>query len=230
MGLHLDTIVPWGRSYDEYRRMFDLTADDLHRRILGCADGPAGFNAVLSQRGGAVTSVDPLYAFTASQIRHRIQETYDIILEQLRLNHADYVWDVIPSVDALGAMRMAAMETFLADYEAGQRTGRYVTGQLPELPFEGDRFDLALVSHFLFLYHHQLSADFHHQALRELLRVASEVRVFPLVTLEGQPSPALPTVTAQLTGAGYTIDVRTVPYEFQRGGHHMLVIRRGGVS
>ena len=33
-----ETIVPWGRSFDEYRRMFDLSADDLNARILGCGE------------------------------------------------------------------------------------------------------------------------------------------------------------------------------------------------
>jgi hypothetical protein len=37
----LETVVPWGRSFDEYRRMFALSDDALQGRILGCADGPA---------------------------------------------------------------------------------------------------------------------------------------------------------------------------------------------
>jgi hypothetical protein len=41
----LERVVPWGRSFDEYRRMFVLSSDDLRLRILGCADGPASFNA-----------------------------------------------------------------------------------------------------------------------------------------------------------------------------------------
>jgi hypothetical protein len=28
--------VPWGRSFDDYCRMFHLTTADLSRRILGC--------------------------------------------------------------------------------------------------------------------------------------------------------------------------------------------------
>jgi hypothetical protein len=44
MAFTLDQVVPWGRSFDEYRRMFALSDDDLGLRILGCADGPASFN------------------------------------------------------------------------------------------------------------------------------------------------------------------------------------------
>ena len=32
--------------------MFDLSAADLGRRILGCGDGPASFNAELTAQGG----------------------------------------------------------------------------------------------------------------------------------------------------------------------------------
>lgn len=60
MALTLNEIVPWGRSYAEYRQMFALTTVELGQRILGCADGPAAFNAGLTQRGGQVISVDPL--------------------------------------------------------------------------------------------------------------------------------------------------------------------------
>ncbi|MEM6717567.1 MAG: SAM-dependent methyltransferase, partial [Cyanobacteria bacterium P01_C01_bin.147] len=48
MAITLDTIVPWGRSYAEYVAMFNLTEADLAGRILGCADGPAAFNAVMT--------------------------------------------------------------------------------------------------------------------------------------------------------------------------------------
>lgn len=226
MALTLASIVPWGRSFEEYRQIFALSDSDLERRILGCADGPAAFNAVLTQRGGRVVSVDPVYEFTGAQIRDRIAATYDVILEQLRLNYDDYVWETIPSVKALGDIRMAAMEVFLADYEQGKAAGRYVAKSLPKLPFERDRFDLALVSHFLFLYDVHLSEEFHWQAFQELLRVAPEVRVFPLVSLDCRPSPYLATIQNRLTQAGYEWKLQTVSYEFQRGGNQMMIIRR----
>jgi hypothetical protein len=41
----LDQVVPWGRSFSEYRRMCALSDADLESRILGCAGGPASVNA-----------------------------------------------------------------------------------------------------------------------------------------------------------------------------------------
>ena len=52
--------------------MFNLTSDDLERKILGCGDGPASFNAELTELGGNIISVDPIYFFSADQIRQRI--------------------------------------------------------------------------------------------------------------------------------------------------------------
>jgi hypothetical protein len=132
----LTAVVPWGRSFDEYRRMFALTAGDLAGRILGCADGPASFNAEATVRGCPVVSADPLYAFGRSAIRRRIDETYDEVLEQTRRNRSEFVWTEFGSVEELGRRRMAAMNGFLEDYEPGRAAGRYVTAELPSLPFQ----------------------------------------------------------------------------------------------
>jgi len=104
--------------------MFGLTKADLALHILGCGDGPAAFNSALTKRGGNVVSVDPVYALNAEQIRGRISENYGAVMTQLRENHRDYVWEVIPSVEQLGSLRMSAMETFLADFAAGKQEGR----------------------------------------------------------------------------------------------------------
>ncbi len=52
------------------------------------------------------------------------------------------------------------MRLFLEDFEEGKKQGRYIAGELPELPFDDNSFDLAHVSHLLFLYSEQLSLNF----------------------------------------------------------------------
>jgi len=225
MSFTLEKVVPWGRSYDEYVDMFALIETDLGLRILSCGDGPAAFNAELTKRGGNVVSIDPVYVFDATQIRNRIDETYDTVMAQMQKNQGDYVWESIPTVEQLGRVRMSAMETFLGDFEAGKQNGRYIAGELPILPFEEGQFDIALSSHFLFLYSAHLSAEFHLQALREMLRVAQEVRVFPLLMLDGALSSHLAFVKQELTNDGFRLEVKRVSYEFQRGGNEMLVIK-----
>jgi hypothetical protein len=120
----LDQVVPWGRSFDEYRRMFVLTEADLQRKILGCADGPASFNAELTRRTGAITSVDPFYQLDATTIRDRIAATYDQVLQQTERNRHQFVWDSVSSPEELGRIRMQAMQAFLEDYDFGRRQGR----------------------------------------------------------------------------------------------------------
>ena len=225
MGFTLEKVVPWGRSYEEYISMFGLTEADRELRILGCGDGPSAFNSELTKRGGSVVSVDPIYVFDTSQIRSRISESYETVMAQMRKNQGDYFWSAISSVEELGRIRMSAMDTFLSDYETGKNNGRYIAGELPLLLFESSAFDIALSSHFLFLYSAHLSAEFHLQALREMLRVAREVRVFPILTLDGEPSSHVAFIMEDLVNHGFCVEVRRVPYEFQRGGNEMLVIK-----
>lgn len=225
MGFTLEKVVPWGRSFEEYVNMFCLSDADLRLRILGCGDGPAAFNAVLTKQGGNIVSVDPVYVFEAEQIKGRIFETYEAVMAQMRKNQSDYIWEAISSVEQLGSLRMSAMEIFLTDFDAGKNEGRYIPGELPSLPFESGMFDIALSSHFLFLYSAHLSAEFHLQALQEMLRVAREVRVFPTLTLNGASSPHFHFVTENLANQGFAVEVKRVPYEFQRGGNEMLVVK-----
>lgn len=210
--------------------MFALSGDDCALRILGCGDGPASFNAEATRRGMAVTSCDPIYHWEAEHIRERIAATYDQVIDQTRRNIDEFVWSSIRSVDELGQVRMAAMETFLSDYGRGRAVGRYIEAQLPNLPFADRSFDLALCSHLLFLYSAQLGEEFHQESLRELCRVAGEVRVFPLLALGGQRSPFLDRSVADLRESGHHVSIERVPYEFQRGGNEMVRIRMGRMT
>ncbi len=221
MSFTLENVVPWGRTLAEYRAMFALTDADLDRAIVGVGDGPASFNVEMARLGKRVISADPLYTFTHEQISQRIDKTYNVVMAQLRDNQDEFVWHNIPSVDALGEIRMGAMRDFLADFEEGTADGRYIHASLPILPFETEQFDLALCSHFLFLYSEQFSADFHKQAITELRRVAAEVRIFPLLELGSKRSRHLDEIVDWLGGAA---EIVTVDYEFQRGGNQMLRI------
>lgn len=248
--MQLQDVVPWGRSLAEYRRMFALTDADLDRTILGCGDGPASFNAEMTHLGRQVTSIDPIYQFSAAEIRRRVQAVYRPVLEQVRLHAGHFVWTQFEDPEALGRSRLATMQRFLADYDHGNAVGRYRPHALPRLPFANQQFELALCSHLLFLYSHQRSLTFHLQSILELVRVATEVRIFPLVTLEGQRSPHLDAVLTTLNDPDLVAElaqvrrcsspqfpavkaiapriiatIEPVAYEFQRGGNEMLRLR-----
>ena len=226
MPFSIDRVVPWGRSAAEYQAMFALEEADLVGRILGCGDGPASFNAELSAQGSTVISFDPLYAVSAAAIERRVEGTFDDVMGQMRRNTEEFVWTHVPTVDELGRRRMAAMRRFIADYPQGKNEGRYVEASLPELPFDDGAFDLALSSHLLFLYSEQFDLAFHIGALEEMLRVATEVRVFPLLQIGGTRSPHVDGVVHAFGSRDADATVEPVAYEFQRGGNRMLRLRR----
>ena len=231
--MQLSDIVPWGRSYAEYAAMFALSDEDVQKRILGCGDGPASFNAECTALGGSVISVDPIYEFGEEEIAIRFEQAAPDIISQVGKTLDSWVWSHHGTPEGLLACRRSALECFLADYETGKAAGRYLAKELPTLPFENGTFDLALCSHLLFLFSAHLSEEFHVLSVLELwsvlelCRVAKEVRIFPLLTLEQKPSPHLPAILQKISLHGLDAEVIKVPYEFQRGGNEMLVVKRG---
>jgi hypothetical protein len=224
MGLKLENVVPWGRSLREYIKMFALSDRDLTLNILDCAAGPASFNAELTRQGGKAIACDPVYQFSVDEIARQIDATYDTILQQVNANLDSYVWREISSPARLGEVRMAAMQIFLADFPHGLQERRYLLESLPQLSFANKQFDLALCSHFLFSYSQHLSEAFHFDAIAEMCRVASEVRIFPLLTIAGEPSPYLSPLLETLAQQGYQAEIQQVDYEFQPKGNQMLKI------
>jgi len=225
VAFELTEIVPWGRSFVEYVAMFGLTREDLGKKILCCADGPAGFNAGMKKLGNKAVSCDPIYQFSAAEIKVRIDACFPDVIKHAESNKDNYVWKNIGSIEELGRVRTQAMGEFLTDFEAGRREGRYVPQSLPALSFNSRQFDLALCSHFLFLYSSHLTFDFHLESVVEMCRVADEVRIFPLLNLDGKVSPYLDPLVIELKRRGYVTEICTVEYEFQRGGNQMLRIK-----
>lgn len=218
--------VPWGRTLAEYRAMFALRSPEDGCRILDVAAGPASFAAEWTAGGGRAVACDPLYAGSGPEIAARLAAARDAVREVLAAHPGRFTWRSFADPEALVAERRRAAERFLADLAPGRTAGRYLAGTLPRLPFADRAFDLALCSHFLFLYSAAFDAAFHLAALVELARVAAEVRVFPLLAMAGQPSPHLPAVLDGLGRAGLEVAVVPVDYEVLRGGDRMLRLRR----
>ncbi len=222
--MKLNEVVPWGRSLEEYKLMFDLSDVDLTKKILGCGDGPASFNAEMTKQGYSVISIDPVYQFSAEQIKQRVQDTYQPVISQVKQNSDRYIWNKFSNPDELGQARLMVMENFLSDYETGKNAGRYLSHSLPNLKFSDNQFELCLCSHLLFLYSEQLSLEFHIASILELLRTSREIRIFPLLKLNCAPSPYVDLVIQDLSRKSFTVQIQTVAYEFQKGGNQMLKI------
>ena len=220
----LQEIIPWGRTQREYELMFALTKVDKNLKILGCGDGPASFNAEWTAAGGNIISIDPVYEFSGAEIQARFEAVRENIMAAVEASPEKWAWSFHKNSQDLLANRVAALNGFLADYEAGKKVGRYQLEELPQLSFADREFDLALCSHLLFLYSNLLSFDFHLAALLELCRVADEVRVFPLLDLVGNISIHLDPIRLALHDKGIETSIEKVDYEFQKGGNQMLRI------
>jgi hypothetical protein len=225
MVMKLDKVVPFGRSLDEYTKMFNLSAEDLQKNILGVGDGPASFNAEGIVKGYKITSIDPIYQFDGAEIKQRFDEVVDNIIDQIIATPNNWVWSYHKNPQELKASRIKTLDTFLQDYLQGKQSGRYQAQELPHLDFADQSYDLALCSHFLFLYSEQCDRDFHVAAIQETLRVSQEVRIFPLLTLMQETSPYLDFVMDKFSHLGYSVTIAKVPYELQPGADEMLVIK-----
>lgn len=211
------------RSYAEYRAMFGLD-EVLPRSVLDCSAGGSGFTAAAAVEGVDAVAADPAYRMDDDELAIAVRSgtsTGGGIVDQYA---GDFVWDWYGTRENRDRMREEAAELFLADRQA--HPDRYVTASLPELPFDDGRFELALCSHLLFTWSDRFGEEWHLAALRELARVAAEVRVFPLVVQgNGADVPFLGRLRTELAEEGVSSEIRTVDYEFQRGANEMLVLR-----
>ncbi|QUQ63585.1 hypothetical protein JJ691_12980 [Kutzneria sp. CA-103260] len=202
--------------------MFDLSPAHLAGATLDCCAGGASFAA---ETAGAL-AMDPAYAMGIAEmdrlVRAGLHDGDQMILD----NQDRFEWSWYGSIEQRGAIRMAAAEAFLTDLRARPR--RYVAAALPDLPLAAKSVDLALCSHLLFTWANRLDEHWHRRAIEELVRVARrEVRIFPLV-LQGTAEPV--EFLDRLRSALPASEIREVPYRFQRGARHMLVVDASGLT
>lgn len=209
------------RSFAEYVAFFALDQDRLPRRVLDCSAGTSGFVAGARAHGSDAVAVDPAYRQPLEELAET-GRAGGIGGASMVADHRDrFTFDWYGSPERQRELRATALESFVADRR--RHPGRYVAAELPQLPFANHSFDLALCSHLLFTWANVFDQAWHESALREMARVATEVRVFPLVHQgSGEPVAFLGALRERLTG----LDARvvTVPYAFQVGADEMMVL------
>lgn len=227
MSVEIDKIITWGRSLDEYIEMFSMSQDDLKGNILGCSDGMSSFNAECRRAGLNVVSCDPIYKFSTEDIMSRFNESYQIIEEQISKNRNEYMWDKFECLDKLLHYRAKVANIFIEDFKLNKSEKFYKTGSLPDLPFYPNQFTLALVSYFLFAYANILSLEFHVKSIIELMRVAKEVRIFPIVINTGVIPNFFTKLVNILKTQDYIAEIVPVNYRFHKPATNMLRVTKG---
>lgn len=219
---HSTHLVLWGHTLADYQEMFDLSDADLQKKIIDCGGGPASVNAELTAKGGHIVSSDELYALKKADLENHVADSFQAMLAKVRVQQDHFVWDGIESLDALSRLRQHGINHFFKDFEQGKADKRYCAASITALPFDDGYFDIALCSHYLFGHRAERTAEYYCQAIMEMARVAKEVRIFPLLDGCGELSPLVNPTMLALQQQHMGVEVRQVPYQFQKQGNAML--------
>ncbi|GAE88520.1 hypothetical protein JCM21531_1968 [Acetivibrio straminisolvens JCM 21531] len=223
-GLDLPEIVFIGRTYDEYKAMFDLTDDVVkNNAILDVPAGSCSFAAISNSMGGKVTVADVAYYHPAEKLYEKGLTDISQIVSSLSKVKEQYVWNYFKDEDSLEKARRQTLYDCVTDMKSNPHV--YVPCILPKLPFEDEQFDITLSAHFLFTYSDRLSLSFHKETIKELLRVTKkEVRIFPLIDLKSKRYSEMDAILEFIQSCGWQAEERAVHYEFQRNANSMLRI------
>lgn len=215
-------LVLWGHSVDECREMFDLSQEDMNSRILEYGCGPSAVNVQQFQETHQAVSCDPLFVLDKDTLSSKTIMIFAQMAEEIRQEHDQFDFSCVGSLEQLLEQRQKGMKQFFLDYEQGKAEGRYYGAADYHLPYPDFSFDFALSSHYLFADLEDQSIDFHVNVIRELARLAKEVRIFPLIDKSGDPSEFLGPVLLQLQKDGYGVEVREIAYHLHKSENAML--------
>lgn len=215
-------LVLWGHGVEEYREMFDLSEEDMNSRILEYGCGPSAVNAQQFHEAHEAVSCDPLFVLDKDTLSSKAIMIFAQMVEEIRKEQDQFDFSQSGGLDQLIAQRQKGMKQFFSDYEQGKAEGRYYGAADYHLPYPDFSFDFALSSHYLFADLEDQTVDSHLNVIRELARVAKEVRIFPLIDREGKTSEFLGPVLLHLQQDAYGVEVRAVDYHLHQAENAML--------
>jgi hypothetical protein len=131
-------------------------------------------------------SCDPLYVLDKDTLYSKTVMIFAQMADEVRKQQDQFDFSQYGGLDKLIEQRRKGINTFFDDYEQGKAEGRYYGAADYHLPFSDFSFDYALSAHYLFADLEEQTIEFHINVIRELARVAKEVRIFPLIDCEGK--------------------------------------------
>lgn len=220
--------VLWGHQFGEYQDMFDLPKPLDHQKILEFACGPTSVNQEMAQANNQVISLDPWFEQDQQKMQARFEENFENQIKNINAHPERFDLKKYGRLDQLIAQRQKGVAEFLDDYAAGWAQKRYQHIHMDEvLPFENASFDFALSANYLFTDLIHQDVDFHVHWIKEMARVAHDVRIYPLTNYKAKPSMILGPVLLVLQHLGYHVSVQEVPFRFVPESKAMLRVRAG---
>lgn len=223
-------ITFYGRSIKEYSLMFNLDFESLPKsQFIDIPAGPASFCSEARALGHGVLSIDPCYSKTSEELFKIGLEDIDYINEKIRATSRERVWDFYKDPDDLKCKQKSYLKAFIDDFSSEHISGNpYVSASLPNLPFENNTFDYALSGHFLFSFHSQIGYSLTLDSIKELTRIAKEVRIFPLKSNEQSRESEFPEMRRLLDDLSlHEINYRIEDsaFEFQKGANQVMILK-----
>ncbi len=215
--------VLWGHHLKDYIEMFDLSGEDLSRNILEYGSGATSFNVEMLESGHHVTSCDRMFSKSKDELMRDVFDTFDSTINEMKVKSTQYQLKSEEEIDQLITSRREGIDRFFSDYEQGVSEKRYIaSNDRTSLPFNDYQFGLGLVSHHLFVNYDEQGVDEHVQLIEEMVRVAGEVRVFPLLDKNAKISSLLGPVMLELQKKQLGVEIRQVNSMLKRAGNAML--------
>ncbi len=222
MALQLRDYLITGRTFEEYMAFFNLNPNTLRgKKVLDCPSGVSSFIADAKALNIDAHGCDIIYAHDASAIIKRAYDSIELIYQDVTWM-ADHNFDFYGSIANHKKHRQRALRGFENDFN----TRHYLYQTLPQLSYGDKAFDLLLSSHLLFVYDDRLSLEFHLQSIREMLRVAKEVRIFPLIDFKNSRKNEADNFSPFVNTILKTFKAKVVPvdFEFQPRGGAMMIL------
>ena len=216
-------LVLWGQHLDEYRDMFDLSKANFNSRILEYGCGPTAINAELHLENNCIVSCDPLFALNAEVLAAKVEGIIEDRIVRAKQRQAEFDLSRYGGFEQFIAYRREGLNAFFADYVQGKMAHRYQSMPDGKLPFTDFNFDLALCSNYLFADPDDQDVEFCLYVISELVRVAKEVRIYPLDHL-GQISTMLGPVLLGLQQQNLGVEVKEVHYPSPSSAGAMLKV------
>lgn len=207
-----------GFDFEQTKQMFDLTEAELDMRILSCYAGGSSFTSIMTKQSKKAVACDPSYQLSKKELKAAIADALARLQADVHYHAQHYNTDINAKI----AKQKKSIEIFLEDYESGVKELRYQDQALPTLDFEKKSFDLILLSHHLFTYSQDFTVQYHIETIQSLLRIADELRIYPLVTESDEISCYIGEVVLALQQQGLNVEIKAVNFEYQKKANAML--------
>ncbi len=220
--------VLWGHQFAEYQDMFDLPQQPNEKKILELACGPTLVNHELTQKNYHVVSCDPWFDADKAKMQERFSENFDAQVQNIHHHPERFDLKKYGGVEHLITHRHHNMDIFFDDFQEGYQEKRYQKlNSLEHLNFDNSSFDLVLCANYLFTDLYEQDVDFHVNFIQEMVRVAHDVRIYPLTNYKAKPSQILGPVLLALQQQGFQVIIQEVPFRFVPESKAMLRIQSG---